>query len=116
MRITPRSLFSFTFTSASAVMLALIASSGAFAATITVNSAGSFTSGNCELRDAIVAANNNTTSDACVAGSGTDTIVFSPALAGARIDLADTIDVQQALVIDGAAAPGLHLAFTEFAR
>jgi CSLREA domain-containing protein len=69
------------------------------AATITVNSTNDDEDGNdadCTLREAIVAANNDTASGPspsatteCLAGLGTDTIVFSAAFNG---ELADTIN------------------------
>ena len=41
--------------------------------------------GNCELREAIQAAEDDAAVDGCSAGSGADTIVFAPALAGLTI-------------------------------
>lgn len=47
------------------------------AATITVNSIANTTGGsNCTLRNAITAANADTTTGGCPAGSGADTIVL----------------------------------------
>jgi hypothetical protein len=73
-----------------AVALAL-AAGGAHAATITVTDGGDAgTAGTCTLRQAIVSANNDSASgSSCVAGSGTDTIVFAPTLANTTINLSD---------------------------
>jgi len=51
----------------------------AHAATITVNTTDDEdnTDGDCSLREAIYAANNDTSRDACTAGSGDDTIIFN---------------------------------------
>ena len=61
-----------------AVTFALILSTTAGAATITVNSlANTGTAGICVLRDAITAANTMTATNGCAAGTGKDTIQFS---------------------------------------
>ena len=50
------------------------------AATLTVNSTANTTGGpNCTLRDAITAANFDTVTGGCPAGSGADTIILSAA-------------------------------------
>ena len=62
------------------VLLSLVASGGAGAATIVVatNSVG-IGEAQCTLRDAILAANTNAPSGACAAGDGTsDTIELPP--------------------------------------
>jgi hypothetical protein len=68
-----------------------IASAPAGAATIFVTDGGDAgTSATCTLRQAIDSANKNTHGETsnCIDGSGADTIVFDPALAGATITLA----------------------------
>ena len=74
------------------------------AATITVDTtsdAGTIT-GNCELREAIQAAENNAAVDGCAAGSGADTIVFAPALAGQTIAYSSDMSFASGTVtIDG---------------
>ena len=72
--------------------------------TITVNTTGDpGPSGTCDLRDAITNANNEDQSGStnCVAGSGTDTIVFS--VSGTiTLDSGGTLPaIQNALTIDG---------------
>ncbi|MGL5831134.1 MAG: beta strand repeat-containing protein, partial [Candidatus Altimarinota bacterium] len=70
------------------------------AATITVNALSDNASGgNCELRDAINAANGDTAVDACTAGSGSDTIVFSGA--GTITLTSDLPNITAALALDG---------------
>lgn len=70
------------------------------AATITVNATSDNASGgNCELRDAINASNSNTAIDACTAGSGTDTIVFSGS--GTITLTSDLPTITAAVNIDG---------------
>lgn len=60
-----------------------------FAATITVNTANDEfnTDGDCSLREAVDAANEDIVSDGCIAGSGDDVITFAPELTGATINL-----------------------------
>ncbi|MBS64018.1 MAG: hypothetical protein CMN27_13870 [Salinisphaera sp.] len=80
------------------VRLALIGTSlavvapGAMAATITVNASGDASGeGQCTLRDAIAAANQNEMVGACAAGDDmNDTIVFGSSVAGSKITLAGT--------------------------
>lgn len=60
-------------------LLGLAAPAGA--ATLTVTSTANTTGGpDCTLRDAITAANTDTATGGCLAGSGADEIVFAPAL------------------------------------
>ncbi len=86
--------------------------SDAWAATITVDvsSDGSGTAGQCELRDAILAANTDSAVDGCAAGSGADLVVFS--INNASILLNDDLPAvsnsleivgpgTEALIIDG---------------
>ena len=72
----------------------------AHAATITVNTlADPGTSGNCSLRAAITAANSETATDSCVAGTGNDTINFSVT---GTITVASILPaIQNTLTIDG---------------
>lgn len=86
-----------------AVSLALGIGS-AQAATITVTTLGDSASGSsCTLRQAIVSANTNAASGACVIGAiGADTINFDAALANATITLANgELEVDESLVING---------------
>lgn len=59
---------------------------------ITVNSSADAVAndGNCTLREAIIAANTQTQTDACLAGTGDTTIVFDPSTDGHTITLTDT--------------------------
>ena len=73
----------------------LCAVTGAGAATITVNSLDDNTTGGdglVTLREAVIAANSDGSTDLGDAGSGPDTIVFDAALAGGTIDLATAGD------------------------
>jgi CSLREA domain-containing protein len=74
-------------------------------ATLTVNTSLDElnTNGNCSLREAIQAANANGVVDACGAGAGADTIVFSNGLGAANIKLSNQFLITGAngLTIDG---------------
>lgn len=60
-----------------AASLLMLSAAGVQAATITVNGSGNFSSTTvCTLRDAIIAANRDTATGACPAGSGADTLVL----------------------------------------
>nr|MBA3711323.1 tandem-95 repeat protein [Pyrinomonadaceae bacterium] len=80
-----RSLTQMSFVACAALVLGIVLSASASvqAATLTVNSVVDITAndGRCTLREAITAANTDTSSGGvageCVAGSGTDTIIFS---------------------------------------
>ena len=75
-------------------------------AVITVDSlADNFVlDGNITLREAVQAANADTSVDGSVAGSGADTINFSTALSGQTITLAGLeLEVTEALTIDATA-------------
>ena len=101
--------------------LSLVATTGAGAATITVNSAADDTTGGdalVTLREAVIAANGDGPTDLGDAGSGPDTIVFDAALAGMTIELSavgDTtfgpsaLTVSSEITIDGGAAPFLTI-------
>ena len=70
---------------------AVLATPCAFAATITVDSAGDGMNDNeCTLRSAIMSANNNNSSTgACAGGAGdADTIIFAESVTGETITLA----------------------------
>jgi len=91
------------------VALALCAA-GARASIITVDttSDAGTVSGNCELREAIQAAESNAAVDGCIAGSGTgtDTIVFASALAGQTIAYTNLLSFSSgSVVIDGQTQP-----------
>jgi hypothetical protein len=93
----------------------------ACASTLTVNSAADdTTSGNglVTLREAIAAANADSATDLGQTGSGADTIVFAPSLAGGTIDLStagnttfgpSALAITSDITIDGAAAPLLTI-------
>ncbi|MBI5825073.1 MAG: CSLREA domain-containing protein [Chloroflexi bacterium] len=75
-------------------------------ATITVNTATDElnSDGDCSLREAIEAANTNSAVDACAAGTGLDTILFSDALGTATITLGSglqNINGGLGLILDG---------------
>lgn len=81
-------------------------------ATITVNSFADdmVVDGNVTLREAILAANTDTSVDGSVAGSGADTINFVPALAGQTVNLNGTeLAITETLTID---STGLLGSFT----
>ena len=69
---------------------AVLATPCAFAATITVDSAGDGMNDNeCTLRSAIMSANNNSSTGACAGGAGdADTIIFAESVTGETITLA----------------------------
>lgn len=111
----------------------LWAAQPAGAATIAVTTAADElnSDGDCSLREAIRAANNDTAVDACPAGDGADTITlpagdywFDPALGAPGEDLAATgdLDIRESLTINGAGrvttvinADGLDRVFHIFA-
>jgi len=85
------------------IICALFFTRSAFAAQITVDSNNDtqVTDGNCTLREAIANANSNSdgTGGDCVAGSGTDTIVFSTAM---TIELTEgVLSISSPIIIDG---------------
>ena len=60
------------------------------------------------LREAIIAANNDTTTDLGQTGSGADTIQFTPNLSGATIQLGSTgeLKITSVMTIDASSLPG----------
>lgn len=67
------------------MIVGLLIANPIYAVTITVNDLGDAllepnNNGNCTLREAIEAAEDDAAVDACVAGSGADTIVFDPTI------------------------------------
>jgi hypothetical protein len=92
---------------------ALVVAPALQAATITVKSGlDTADPGNCRLRDAIINANsdNQSGSTDCLGGSGSDTIVFDPGLAGATIGLSSALPkITSNITIDGSAAAGLTI-------
>ncbi len=75
---------------AAVAALCALASMAAGAATITVNSTDDNTTGGdglVTLREAVAAANADSSTDLGEIGSGADTIVFDAALAGGTIEL-----------------------------
>lgn len=63
--------------------------------------------GHCQLRDAILAANNDATSGACPAGDGLDTIGFADGLEGEIVLLSALPAIRSDLVIEGPGADRL---------
>src|SRR5215467_9729220 len=99
-----------TFTIVIAVFSALTLSQVARAATITVTTLSdpAGPSGTCSLRDAITAANTNTITNGCMAGSGNDTIQFS---VRGTITLGSTLPqiTDSLLMINGSASRGITI-------
>ena len=95
-----RSAASLTFILASIVLYSLLVSvSAVYAASITVDkSSDEDPNGTCTLADAITAANTDTATNGCTAGSGADTITL-----GVNITLADWLpDITSEITIEGA--------------
>ncbi len=91
-----------------AVVLALVANPAWAATTITVNTTTDENNidGDCSLREAVIAANTDTQTDACPAGDGADTILFDLGQT-ATITLGSqlpTITDASGLTIDGGSA------------
>jgi CSLREA domain-containing protein len=85
-----------------AVAIALVAMSTANAAEIVVtNNTDAVVVGSCSLRDAITAANNDSPSNGCPAGSGADTIRFKLPAPGAIILASSLPPIATAITIDG---------------
>lgn len=106
-------LFALSFTFFFVSILFLAPSQTAYAANISVNTLADElnANGNCSLREAIQAANTDTAVDACIAGSGTDTIAvpagtYTLSIAGTGEDANATgdLDVTGYLIINGASA------------
>ena len=89
-----------------AVLLPLTAA----AATITVDTTADSGSGNCTLTDAVAAANGDNAVDACVAGSGADTIEL-PGLTG-TITLGASLLITTDVTIVGPGARNLRISGT----
>ncbi|MBV8359034.1 MAG: right-handed parallel beta-helix repeat-containing protein [Deltaproteobacteria bacterium] len=92
-----------------ATILALVLSTTAHAASITVNSlTDTDAPGDCVLRDAITAANTMTATNGCAAGTGNDTINFS---VSGTITLASTLPqiTDSLLTINGPASTGITI-------
>jgi hypothetical protein len=92
-------------------LLGLLVGGAAFASTITVNSLSDpGQAGVCALRDAITAANTQTTTNGCAAGSGNDTISFSPRMIG-TISLVSTLPegTDNLLTINGPASRNITI-------
>lgn len=78
--------------------------------TVTIGVEGTNTDGQCSLREAIEAANTDTSVDGCVAGNGVDKIVFAPGVltvtlslpgAGEDANQSGDLDVLSEMEIDG---------------
>jgi len=103
------------------ILIALAGATNLCAATLTVNSAADDatpSNGLVTLREAVAAANADTTTDLGQTGSGADTIVFDPSLAGSTIELSaagnstfgpSALAITSEITIDGAAAPMLTI-------
>lgn len=92
-----------------AAAFAITLSTAVCAATIIVNSlVDPGTAGICALRDAIIAANSRTATNACAAGTGNDTINFK---LGGAIALSSTLPqvTDHQLTINGAASPDITI-------
>jgi predicted outer membrane repeat protein len=93
-----------------ALLLILLCSAQVHAATIVVGAStdGTGAANQCELRDAIIAANSNAPMDGCIAGSGDDRIEFN--LPPVTISLASSLpDITQSLEIAGPGIDNLTL-------
>jgi len=84
---------------------------GAATITVTDNTDGAATNGNCTLREAVIAANTDAPRDACPAGSGADVIVLAAAtysltVAGASEDasLTGDLDITSDITVVGTGA------------
>ncbi|HSP16686.1 MAG TPA: choice-of-anchor Q domain-containing protein [Thermoanaerobaculia bacterium] len=103
------------------ILIAFAGVATAGAATLTVNSAADDTTpgnGLVTLREAVAAANADGLTDLGQTGSGADSIVFDPSLAGATIELSTSgnstfgptaLSITTDVTIDGAAAPLLTI-------
>ena len=90
-----------------------------YAASITVTGNGDIVAVDsfCTLREAIQAANTDLAVNECNAGSGEDTIFFSPALSGETITLAGgQLSIVTPMTLDGAAAPNLTVSGNSASR
>jgi hypothetical protein len=92
-----------------AIAFALMLSTPAHAAAIIVNSlADTGAPGICVLRDAITTANDKTTTNSCIAGTGSDTIRFSvTGTIALETTLREITDAN--LTIVGPASPGIKI-------
>lgn len=90
----------------------------ALLATITVTSATDVTAddGQVTLREAIEAANTDTSVDGSTAGSGADTIVFAPALDGQIITMLSEVPIEESLSIQGSGTGKTHIRATRQTR
>ena len=79
------------------------------AASIVVNRGDDFSAadGQCTLREAISAANTDTATGGCAAGSGADTITFAPGLTGPIKLTTDQLSISGDLTITGPGANAL---------
>jgi hypothetical protein len=103
------------------ILIAFAGVATAGAATLTVNSAADDTipgNGRVTLREAVAAANADGVTDLGQTGSGPDSIVFDPSLAGATIELSTSanstfgpsaLSITTDITIDGGAAPLLTI-------
>lgn len=106
-------MFSFYFIFFLVGVFYLVLTQKAYAANISVNTITDElnANGNCSLREAIQAANTDTAVDACVAGSGTDTIflaagtyILSILGTGEDANTTGDLDISANLTINGAGA------------
>ena len=101
------------FAAAALLALSLLQGQVAHAATITVNTTDDElnSDGDCSLREALLAANTDAAVDACIAGSGADTIllaagIYTLSIPGTNEDAAATgdLDIADDLTLTGAGA------------
>ncbi len=101
------------FAAAALLALSLLQGEVAHAATITVNTTDDElnSDGDCSLREALRAANTDAAVDACIAGSGADTIllaagIYTLSIPGTNEDTASTgdLDIADDLTLTGAGA------------
>jgi hypothetical protein len=88
-------------------------------ATLTVNTLSDVKlagDGLVTLREAILAANTNTTTDLGQTGSGADTIAFAPGLSGTITLLAGELQITQALTINGPGQDNLSIDAQQLSR
>jgi predicted outer membrane repeat protein len=70
---------------------------------------GALAGNGISLREAIEAANTDTSVDGSTAGSGADIIEFAPGLSGQTINLADRLDITESVNINGLGAANLAI-------
>ncbi|WP_455209672.1 CFI-box-CTERM domain-containing protein [Kaarinaea lacus] len=99
-------MFALIFRSTISVLPSLCLPMISLAATITVNTTNddSVTNGNCTLREALFAANNDSVMDQCDAGSGDDSVVFNSGVTGTILLNTSLPPIEENLTITGPGA------------